>query len=142
MHTSRQHVHVHTLKNIYRNPEKFQVKLASLLSHTTCPVAAGLRAMRLLLLILTSSCVISTAVVVFSVFLIYNNSNNAVIDHLVRGTELLSDGMGMFGYTRAGARLRWPPRWWVIICARLQFVRPETCVAVLLKDRTPCGGLS
>eukprot|EP00667_Euglena_gracilis_P002180 EG_transcript_2181 len=56
--------------------------------------------MRLLLLILTSSCVISTAVVVFSVFLIYNNSNNAVIDHLVRGTELLSDGMGMFGYTR------------------------------------------
>eukprot|EP00667_Euglena_gracilis_P023114 EG_transcript_25993 len=43
---------------------------------------------RLLLLILFMSCVISTAVVVFSVFLIFNHSNDAVINHLVRDTEL------------------------------------------------------
>eukprot|EP00667_Euglena_gracilis_P003558 EG_transcript_3563 len=55
---------------------------------------------RLLLLILFTACVISTAVVVFAVVLIFDHTNNAVIDHLVRDAELLSDGLNLFGYTR------------------------------------------
>eukprot|EP00667_Euglena_gracilis_P003962 EG_transcript_3973 len=54
---------------------------------------------RLLLLILVTSCVISSAVVVFSVVLIFDHTNNAVVNHLVRDTELLSDGLSLFGYT-------------------------------------------
>eukprot|EP00668_Euglena_longa_P027001 GGOE01033791.1.p1 GENE.GGOE01033791.1~~GGOE01033791.1.p1 ORF type:complete len:1150 (-),score=382.53 GGOE01033791.1:281-3730(-) len=55
---------------------------------------------RLLLLILATSCVISIAVVVFSVVLIFDHTNDAVISHLIRDTELLSDGLSLFGYTR------------------------------------------
>eukprot|EP00667_Euglena_gracilis_P015572 EG_transcript_16202 len=55
---------------------------------------------RLLLLILLTACVISAAVVVFSVVLIFNHSNDAVVNHLVRNTNLLSDGLNLFGYTR------------------------------------------
>eukprot|EP00667_Euglena_gracilis_P001676 EG_transcript_1677 len=55
---------------------------------------------RLLLLILFTSCVISAAVVVFSVVLIFDHTNTAVINHLVRDTQLLSDGLSLFGYTR------------------------------------------
>eukprot|EP00667_Euglena_gracilis_P003358 EG_transcript_3372 len=55
---------------------------------------------RLLLLILVTACIISTSVVVFSVVLIFDHSNNAVIDHLQRDTELLADGLSLFGYTR------------------------------------------
>eukprot|EP00668_Euglena_longa_P037825 GGOE01048731.1.p1 GENE.GGOE01048731.1~~GGOE01048731.1.p1 ORF type:complete len:1179 (-),score=398.21 GGOE01048731.1:1036-4452(-) len=55
---------------------------------------------RLLLLILATACIISAAVVVFAVVLIFDHSNNSVINHLVRDTELLSDGLSLFGYTR------------------------------------------
>eukprot|EP00668_Euglena_longa_P027006 GGOE01033798.1.p1 GENE.GGOE01033798.1~~GGOE01033798.1.p1 ORF type:complete len:1151 (-),score=392.90 GGOE01033798.1:281-3733(-) len=55
---------------------------------------------RLLLLILLTACVISTAVVVFAVLSIFDHTIDGVVDHLVRDTELLSDGLSMFGYTR------------------------------------------
>eukprot|EP00668_Euglena_longa_P026986 GGOE01033772.1.p1 GENE.GGOE01033772.1~~GGOE01033772.1.p1 ORF type:complete len:1150 (-),score=409.26 GGOE01033772.1:1107-4556(-) len=55
---------------------------------------------RLLLLILITACVISTAVVVFAVLFIFDHTNNAVINHLVRDAELLADGLSLFGYTR------------------------------------------
>eukprot|EP00667_Euglena_gracilis_P021062 EG_transcript_22937 len=55
---------------------------------------------RLLLLILATACAISTAVVVFAVVVIFNHTNDAVVSHLVRDTELLSDGLDLFGYTR------------------------------------------
>lgn len=57
-------------------------------------------ATRLLLLILATACAISTAVVVFAVVIIFDHSKTAVINHLVRDTELLSDGLSLFGYTR------------------------------------------
>eukprot|EP00668_Euglena_longa_P042272 GGOE01055831.1.p1 GENE.GGOE01055831.1~~GGOE01055831.1.p1 ORF type:complete len:1146 (+),score=403.95 GGOE01055831.1:24-3461(+) len=56
--------------------------------------------MRLLLLILVTACSISTAVVVFSVLSIYDHTNTAVINHLVRNADLLADGLNLFGYTR------------------------------------------
>eukprot|EP00668_Euglena_longa_P038145 GGOE01049129.1.p1 GENE.GGOE01049129.1~~GGOE01049129.1.p1 ORF type:complete len:1162 (-),score=412.06 GGOE01049129.1:1427-4474(-) len=55
---------------------------------------------RLLLLILLTACIISSAVVVFAVVSIFSHTNDAVISHLVRDTELLSDGLSLFGYTR------------------------------------------
>eukprot|EP00668_Euglena_longa_P028130 GGOE01035248.1.p1 GENE.GGOE01035248.1~~GGOE01035248.1.p1 ORF type:complete len:1167 (-),score=397.27 GGOE01035248.1:1046-4081(-) len=55
---------------------------------------------QLLLLILATACVISTTVVVFAVVSIFSHTNNAVTDHLIRDTDLLLDGLNLFGYTR------------------------------------------
>eukprot|EP00667_Euglena_gracilis_P000719 EG_transcript_719 len=59
---------------------------------------------RLLLLILLVACLISTSVVVFAVVFIFDHTNTAVIDHLVRDANLLTDGLNMFGYTRPFAK--------------------------------------
>eukprot|EP00667_Euglena_gracilis_P019846 EG_transcript_21337 len=55
---------------------------------------------RLLLLILLVACIVSASVVVFAVVFIFDHSNSAVIDHLTRDMELLSDGLNLFGYVR------------------------------------------
>eukprot|EP00667_Euglena_gracilis_P001905 EG_transcript_1905 len=55
---------------------------------------------RLLLLILLTSCAISTAVVVFAVIFIFDQSNNATISHINRVANLISNTLNLFGYTR------------------------------------------
>eukprot|EP00668_Euglena_longa_P008511 GGOE01010260.1.p1 GENE.GGOE01010260.1~~GGOE01010260.1.p1 ORF type:complete len:1208 (-),score=403.92 GGOE01010260.1:1029-4382(-) len=54
--------------------------------------------MRLLLLILATSSVISIAVVVFAVVFIFIQSNSLVEDHVKRDGHLIADGLALFGY--------------------------------------------
>lgn len=80
-HLHARHVRAHTTHTCHT---------AGLLFSGLPSTSKALSAARLLLLILLTACVISAAVVVFSVVLIFNHSNDAVVNHLVRNQGVAS----------------------------------------------------
>eukprot|EP00669_Euglena_mutabilis_P002621 TRINITY_DN132_c0_g1_i1.p1 TRINITY_DN132_c0_g1~~TRINITY_DN132_c0_g1_i1.p1 ORF type:complete len:999 (-),score=276.51 TRINITY_DN132_c0_g1_i1:532-3528(-) len=54
--------------------------------------------MRLLLLILCTSSLMSAAVVVFASIFVWNHSTTTVASHVLRDAELIAEGLNLFGY--------------------------------------------
>eukprot|EP00668_Euglena_longa_P026575 GGOE01033266.1.p1 GENE.GGOE01033266.1~~GGOE01033266.1.p1 ORF type:complete len:1185 (+),score=424.15 GGOE01033266.1:254-3556(+) len=56
---------------------------------------------RLLLLILATSCTVCISLVLFAAVFIFSHSNSLVVTHIKRDSELMRDGLQLFGYDHA-----------------------------------------
>lgn len=87
-------------------PPRPSVKTGLALPTTANHFQAGARPpTRVLLLALATSCTLSVAVVVFAAAFIFAYSDGLVVDHIRRDTQLMKDGLQLFGYQRPGLRL-------------------------------------